>query len=137
MKPKEKKPETVYRIIGESGHAVGSYSRACHDEYDFGSMSEARSANCHGEFRNKAKYKIAKYRVTYELIDGDCDPATGEEIKEEIIKTEQDAALEKEMDERGLKGWARVNYSITKHHDRFLIDYMTKQRPFSKLKLKC
>ena len=73
MKPKEKKPETVYRIINrDSGEAVGSYSRAYCDEFDFASVSQARSANVHGEFKNSKKYKIAKYKVTYELIEDDC-----------------------------------------------------------------
>lgn len=70
MKPKEKKPEFVYRIIDvETGNAVGSYSRAYCDEYDFRSAKEARTANCHGMFEDKNKYKIAKYKVTYELIE--------------------------------------------------------------------
>lgn len=74
MKPSEKKPETVYRIIDrKDGEPVGSYSRACHDEFDFKSVDEARNANFHGMFRNKDKYKIAKYRVTYELIEDDVD----------------------------------------------------------------
>lgn len=72
MKPKEKKPETCFRIIDKStGEAVGSYSRAYCDEYDFGSLQEARNANCHGTFKDKEKYAIAKYRVTYELIEDD------------------------------------------------------------------
>ena len=74
MKPKEKKPETVYRIIDRStGQHAGSYSRAYCDEYDFRSCEEARSANFSGIFRDKKKYKIAKYRVIYELIDDDVD----------------------------------------------------------------
>jgi hypothetical protein len=74
MKPKEHKPDTVFRIIDRStGNAVGSYSRAYYDEFDFTSADEARSANCHGMFEDKAKYKIAKYRVTYELIEDDVD----------------------------------------------------------------
>lgn len=74
MKPNEKKPEIVYRIIDRtSGVAVGSYSRAYCDEYDFRSATEARTANCHGMFEDKDKYAIAKYRVTYELIDNDVD----------------------------------------------------------------
>lgn len=74
MKPKEKKPETVFRIIDKnSGEPVGSYSRAYCDEYDFSSVSEARNANCHGMFQNKEKYKIAKYLVTYTLIEDECD----------------------------------------------------------------
>ena len=78
MKPNEKKPEEVFRIINkETGNATGSYSRAYCDEFDFRSVSEARHANCHGMFEDKTKFKIAKYRVTYELIDDDCDGAEG------------------------------------------------------------
>lgn len=81
MKPKQKKPETVFRIIDkQSGEAVGSYSRAYCDEYDFESVERARNANCHGMFKDKKKYKIAKYKVTYELIEDDCldeDETTG------------------------------------------------------------
>lgn len=74
MKPKEKKPETVFRIIDKnSGEPVGSYSRAYCDEYDFPSVSEARNANCHGMFQDKEKYKIAKYKVTYTLIEDECE----------------------------------------------------------------
>jgi len=79
MKPREMKPETVYRIVqrgekgfGKAGEHVGSYSRACCDEYDFGSVYSARNANVHGEFEDEKKYAIAKYRVTYELLDPDC-----------------------------------------------------------------
>lgn len=74
MKPKEKKRERVFRIIDRnSGAAVGSYSRAYCDEYDFASVSEARSANCHGMFESKEKYAIAEYEVTYRLVKSDCD----------------------------------------------------------------
>lgn len=74
MKPAEKKPETVFRIIDrKTGNPVGSYSRAYCDEYDFSSPEAARSANCHGIFKDKEQFAIAKYRVIYELIDPDCD----------------------------------------------------------------
>ncbi len=74
MKPKEKKPAVIYRVVNkETGDVMGSYSRACCDEYDFNSISEARESNVHGIFRNKDKYKVSKYRVTYELIEDDCD----------------------------------------------------------------
>ncbi len=73
MKPKEIKPENIYRIIDGDGNAIGSYSRACCDEYDFDSPDQARSANCHGMFEDRTKYKIAKYRVTYTLIEEDCE----------------------------------------------------------------
>lgn len=72
MKPKEQKPDIIYRVIDWEGNAVGSYSRAYCDEYDHESPEAARSANVHGVFRDR-KYKIAKYRVTYELLDPDCD----------------------------------------------------------------
>ncbi len=78
MKPKEKKPEIVFRIIDrDSGLSVGSYSRAYCNEYDFRSIEEARTANCHGIFEDDEKYKIAKYRVTYELLEDDVE-STGE-----------------------------------------------------------
>lgn len=74
MKPREKKPETVHRIIDrETGEAVGSYSRAYCDEFDFRSPEEARSANFHGTFEDRDKYAIAQYRVIYELVDPDVD----------------------------------------------------------------
>ena len=74
MKPKEKKPETVFRIINnETGEAKGSYSRAYCDEFDFESAESARRANCHGIFEDKEKYSIAKYEVTYTLIDESVD----------------------------------------------------------------
>lgn len=72
MKPKEKKPETVFRIFNrENDEIQGSYSRSYCEEFDFHSAEQARMANCHGEFKDKGKYRIAQYRVTYELIDGD------------------------------------------------------------------
>jgi len=74
MKPSEKKPQTVYRIIDrDTGKPVGSYSRACSDEYDFSSVEGARHANFHGMFKDKQKYDIAKYRVIYELVDPHVD----------------------------------------------------------------
>ena len=79
MKPKEKKPEIMFRIIDRNTEEpVGSYSRAYCDEFDFKSAEEAREADCHGTFKNKEKYKIAKYKVTYELLEDDVpdDPNT-------------------------------------------------------------
>ena len=74
MKPDEKKSKVAFRIIDrETGKHIGSYSRGCSDEYDFDSVSMARSANCHDMFQDKQKFAIAKYRVVYELIDPDCE----------------------------------------------------------------
>jgi hypothetical protein len=74
MKPKENKPQTVFRIIDrQTGEAKGSYSRAnCH-EFDFNSAEEARNANVHGMFNDKNKYAIAKYRVVYEMVEENVD----------------------------------------------------------------
>ena len=73
MKPKEKKCEIVYRILARDGETPqGAYSRACCDEYDFKSVEEARGANYYGIFQDKKKYKISKYRITYEMIEDDC-----------------------------------------------------------------
>lgn len=74
MKPKEKKPTMIYRIIDRvDGSVQGVYSRAYCDAFEFDSVEEARHANCHGVFLDKAKYAIAKYKVIYELLDEDCD----------------------------------------------------------------
>jgi len=62
----------VYRIINRKTNvAEGVYSRAYHDEFDFRSADDARTANCHGMYGNKEKYKIDKYKVTYTLIEED------------------------------------------------------------------
>lgn len=72
MKPREKKPEVVYRIVNnDTNNFEGAYSRACCYEYDFESANQARSANVHDIFKDTKKYKIAKYKVTYELIEDD------------------------------------------------------------------
>ena len=74
IKPREKKPKTVYRIIDrKTGKATGSYSRGYCDEYDFSSSEQARHANCHGMFEDEEKYAIAKYEVTYTLLNENCD----------------------------------------------------------------
>ena len=72
MKPREKKPEIVYRIISrESGYAQGSYSRACCDEFDFNSIGEARNSNVYGMYDNSDKYKISKNEGLYKFnFDG-------------------------------------------------------------------
>jgi hypothetical protein len=83
MKPQEIKPSEIYRIIDrQTGEAKGSYSRACCDEYDFQSISQARNANCHGIFKDSDKYRIAKYRVTYELVEEDAELAESKREKE-------------------------------------------------------
>jgi hypothetical protein len=66
----------VYRIVErKSGAVCGVYSRACHDEFDFATPESARWANCHGIHQDKERFRIAKIRVTEELVDDDCDRA--------------------------------------------------------------
>ena len=80
------KPCEVFRIIKrDTGEHQGSFSRACHDEYDFSSPENARNANVHGMFEDKRKFKIAKYRVTYELIQDDVD---GKDMPKEWLEKE-------------------------------------------------
>ena len=69
-----KQPTEVYRIVRRSDDKhEGVYSRGYGDEYDFGSPSSARNANCHHIYQDKKKYKINRYKVTYELIEEDVD----------------------------------------------------------------
>lgn len=75
MKLIEKKPEIVYRIIGPGGETCSVYSMAAHSETDFRSPQEARRANVHGVYLDP-KYKIAKYRVTYTLLEEDAQGGT-------------------------------------------------------------
>lgn len=65
-------PKPVF-ILHErkTGAIANSYSRAYHDETEFQTAESARSANCHDIFQNREKYRIAKYRVVYELIEPD------------------------------------------------------------------
>lgn len=95
MKPAEKKPARVFRIINRAnGQAVGSYSRTYCDEYDFNSVREARTANYHGEFEKKKKYSIAEYEVTYKLINPDCDKEEPDSVQQKQ-KQDDDEAIEK------------------------------------------
>ena len=74
MKPKERKPGIIYRVVDiEKGTFCQAYSRAYCYEVDFESAEEARSSLFNDEYQDREKYKIAKYRVTYELVDDDCD----------------------------------------------------------------
>ena len=103
MKPSEKKPEIIFRNIDiKTGEAVGSYSRAYCDEYDFRSKDAAWNANCHGMFKDKEKYKIAKYRVTYELIEDDIDTSDLEERDKPKYKSSFERmfaeAMQKDLD---------------------------------------
>lgn len=65
----------VFKIIdNKTGELAGAYSRAYSTEYEFRSPSEARSSNVNGIFKDKRRYHIQKWKVTYELVDDDADP---------------------------------------------------------------
>jgi len=62
----------IYKIIARrTGSSLGAYCRSYHNDYDFHSVDEARSANVHGLYKDAASYRVAKYRVRLELIDDD------------------------------------------------------------------
>jgi hypothetical protein len=94
-------PQTVFRIHDRKTGAVQSaYSRAYHDERDFDSVSSARNANVHGIYKDRREYRVAKYRVIYELIEDDCDAPSPEEIEalseaEKEMRKVIDGALQK------------------------------------------
>lgn len=57
--------KTVFKIFNKvKGEYTGSYSRACHDEYEFDSEVSALEANCHGMYHNTDKYEIHEVEVT-------------------------------------------------------------------------
>ena len=59
----------VFMILDKkTGKPQGVYSRAYHDEYEFSSKDSALHANCHGIHKDEERFEIAKYKVTYELI---------------------------------------------------------------------
>ena len=72
--PVDEQPKTVYCIVERlTGKIQAVYSRAYHDGFFFESPSQARSANVHGIYEDKKKYSIAKYEVTYKLLDISVD----------------------------------------------------------------
>lgn len=71
----------IYKIINnETGELEGAYNRSYYTQYEFSSPGEARSSNVHDIFKNKREYRIQKWKVTYELVDDDCDPYKQENI---------------------------------------------------------
>lgn len=109
----------VYRILDrEFNMPCGSYTRGYHDKYDFDSISSARQANCHGVFEDKIKYKIAKYKVTYELVEDDCDCTKEEliaEIEQKIDKTTHDIYL--------LDILIKNNGELPKNNDTSMVEF--------------
>lgn len=126
------KNKVIYQIINrDSGEIEGAYSRAYHTKYEFSSIDSARHSNCHGEYKDRVKYRIKKYKVTYELIDDDIDPPTDKEIEIDNKKTAVNEKLNKEFDESGLTGeFARFNFMT----NRKLYEIMTEDMVSEKTK---
>jgi hypothetical protein len=104
----------VYRIISNNNNKPqGVYSRAYHDEYDFESISEARDSNFNGIYKDKNKYRIAKYKVTYELIDDDCDPITEEELIKIKKDKEENIEFEKQYEKISMELFNRHYCDLT------------------------
>jgi hypothetical protein len=83
----------IYRIFDRNtGEQKGAYSRSYHTEYDFSSVSDARNSNVNDIYRDRVKYRIAKYKVTVELVEEDADPAKPDEVEfsEHIKKIESE-----------------------------------------------
>lgn len=72
---------SIYKIIdNETGETEGAYNKSYYTQYEFSSPGEARSSNVYDIFQDKRKYRIQKWKVTYELVDDDCDPYKQEKI---------------------------------------------------------
>lgn len=111
----------VFKIVDrETGGVQGAYSRAYRTEYEFKSVSEARSSNCHGMYRDKAKFKIQKWKVSYELVDDDVDPPTEQDRIDEEERMKELAEIEAEMDALGIRGiLPRISYHLEKRHENW------------------
>ena len=64
----------IYRIIDrQTSKVISVYiPPSASDVSEFDSVESARESNCHGIYKNESKYRIEKYKVTYELLDSDC-----------------------------------------------------------------
>lgn len=95
----------IYKIHDRDTGAVQSaYMRSYWTQVEFNSPEQARSSNCHGIFGDKAKYRIARYKVTYELIEEDVDPPTLEEIQQKLEYDEDMVEVRRQIEESGPKG---------------------------------
>jgi len=81
----------IYKIINnKTGENEGAYNRSYYTQYEFSSPGNARVSNVNEVFQNKLEYRIQKWKVTYELVDDDCDP-----YKQETIPHISDIRLSK------------------------------------------
>ena len=91
------KMKEVYRVIDrKTNEPVGAYSRACHDQFDFDSPEEAVESNVHGIFKDTEKYKVAKYKVTYELLEDDVLSTNVKKVSTRVVRLDRWHGIEKE-----------------------------------------
>lgn len=85
----------IYRIVDrETDEEIGVYMPpTARDEYNFNSIKAARESNCHGIYKDKAKYKIRKYKLV--LVDDDCDPPS----EQDFIKSHLERDVERKRRE--------------------------------------
>jgi hypothetical protein len=96
MKLKQQEGHYIYRIVdNRTNEIVPCYFQFGGDIYDFNSVKEARESNCHGVFKDKDKYRIAKFKVIEELECDNCDPATEDELIEITKEKDKDKAIDK------------------------------------------
>lgn len=73
------------------------------DRTYFSSVLDARESNCHGIYKNKAKYKIGKVEIitSTRIVDTDIDPASLEEIVKNKIEEDEDTYIKNKVEEYG------------------------------------
>lgn len=71
------------------------------DRIYFGSISEARESNCHGVYKDRVRYKIAKVEVVTQvnMLDSNIDPPKQDEIQEYEKSKEIDAIVSERLAE--------------------------------------
>jgi len=103
----------IYKIVDRNDNSTQRvYSRSYRYESEFDSIHSATHAHHSGKHQNKAKYKIQKYKVTYELIEDDCLPPTEEEIQQEKETPNTWPELEKRMDDIIIEGMIKTAKQI-------------------------
>ena len=101
--------KTVYKIFDkEKKGYTGSYSRACHDQYEFNSESEALNANCHGMYNDTDKYEIHEVEVVETVVK--ALPPKKEHADQTRKKKEQEAKVEEYLSRsEPLSGFDEIN----------------------------
>src|SRR5690606_31203145 len=71
-----------------------------HDQLFFGSPSSARTSNCHGLYKDRTKYRVARVRI--EIVEDDVDPATDEDVRRAEEMAELDRRIDAEIEANGI-----------------------------------